>query len=126
MKRSNIYKAGIVLVVMFLLIGLFVSMTSAQGNGYAGGNNSSQGNAGPSDEGLHQFSEDAPDTDGDGIPNGQDEDSVPVCDDCWLDADGDGMPNCQDEDYDGDCTCVYEPQRNGWGKWDRNASDEEE
>ena len=63
------------------------------------------------------YNDNAPDHDGDGIPNGQDPDYVPVnpdqgkrfggfvdedgdgINDRMQDADGDGIPNCQDPDW---------------------------
>jgi len=68
------------------------------------------------DENGDGYNDNAPDSDGDGIPNGQDPDYVPVnpdqgkrfgfidedgdgINDRMQDADGDGIPNCQDPDY---------------------------
>ncbi len=70
------------------------------------------------DENGDGYNDNAPDSDGDGIPNGQDEDftggmmhgrhAVSFVDengdgfnDNAPDADGDGIPNCYDEDYTG-------------------------
>lgn len=68
------------------------------------------------DENGDGYNDNAPDHDGDGIPNGQDPDYVPVnpdqgkrfgfidedgdgINDRMQDADGDGIPNCQDPDW---------------------------
>jgi len=68
------------------------------------------------DEDGDGYNDNAPDADGDGIPNGQDEDYVPAgnggyggggfvdedgdgFNDNAPDTDGDGIPNGQDEDY---------------------------
>jgi len=68
------------------------------------------------DENGDGYNDNAPDHDGDGIPNGQDPDYQPAnpekskrygffdedgdgINDRMQDADGDGIPNCQDPDY---------------------------
>ena len=73
--------------------------------------------AGFVDENGDGYNDNAPDHDGDGIPNGQDPDYVPAnpdqgnrfgfidedgdgINDRFQDADGDGIPNCQDPDWE--------------------------
>ena len=68
------------------------------------------------DENGDGYNDNAPDHDGDGIPNGQDDDYQPLnpdreksngfvdedgdgINDRMQDADGDGIPNCEDEDW---------------------------
>ncbi len=117
---SNYKKAGVVLLIVLLAVGMLATMSLAQNMGYQGGQNElSKGKAkfGPG-SGNGGYRPEAPDADGDGIPNGLDDDYVPDCDCpcCLADDDGDGIPNCQDDDYEGNCNCVGEPQGKQWGK----------
>jgi len=118
---SNYKKAGVVLLVILLVLGLFATMSLAQNNGNAGGKNGfSKGDISVAEpcSGRGGYRQDAPDDDGDGIPNGLDDDYIADCDCecCVADDDGDGIPNCQDEDYEGDCACAGEPKGHQWGK----------
>lgn len=90
MKSTRIFKVGTILLVMALAVGIFAALALADGSGLKG-INTGMGNKG-----------DAPDDDGDGIPNGQDEDYVSECDD-----------EC-------DGTCDSEPKGSGMR---RNSSD---
>lgn len=117
---SNYKKAGVILLVVLLIAGIFAMMSFAKNTGYAGGKNGfSKGdvNVGPG-SGNGGYRQDAPDADGDGIPNGLDDDYVSDCDCecCSADDDGDGIPNCQDEDFQGTCSFEGDPQGNQWGK----------
>lgn len=117
---SNYKKFGVILLVAVLITGIFAMVGFAQNMGYAGGKNGySKGNVnvGPG-SGNGGYRQDAPDADGDGIPNGLDEDYIADCgcECCSEDDDQDGIPNCQDPDYEGTCTCEGEPQGNQWGK----------
>ncbi len=121
---SSYKKIGVIFLVFLLIAGILTFNSFAQNNGYAGGKNgfskgntNGNANAGPG-SGNGGYRQDAPDADGDGIPNGLDDDYVSDCDCecCLADDDGDGIPNCQDEDYQGTCTCEGEPQGNQWGK----------
>ena len=113
MKSSRNLKVGVILLVIALAVGIFAAFALADGNGLKGNGNSNQGQnqncedcIGSSNNGMNAGmgnSKDAPDDDGDGIPNGQDQDYVPH--DC-------------DEECDG--TCDSEPKGNGMG---RNSSD---
>lgn len=116
----NYKKAGLVLLVVLLIAGMFAMMSFAKNTGNAGARNGySKGvvNVGPG-SGNGGYNPDAPDADGDGIPNGLDKDYVADCDCecCSEDDDKDGIPNCQDEDFEGTCSCEGEPQGNQWGK----------
>ena len=91
MKSTRIFKVGTILLVMALAVGIFAALALADGSGLKG-INTGMGNKG-----------DAPDDDGDGIPNGQDEDYV--------------LHECDDE-CDG--TCDREPKGSGMR---RNSSD---
>jgi len=118
MKSSRNLKVGVTLLVIALAVGVFALVVWADGNGANGmGRGLSVNNESPR-YGMQdkEFSnqveglEDrmgrraaAPDDDGDGIPNGQDEDYVPH--DC-------------DDECDG--TCDSEPKGNGMR---RNSSD---
>jgi len=130
MKSSRNLKVGVTLLVIALAVGVFALVVWADGNGTNGtygmrggssGNIESprygMQNKGVSNQGQTQGCEDcvegqgngmnqradAPDDDGDGIPNGQDEDYVPH--DC-------------DDECDG--TCDSEPKGSGMR---RNSSD---
>ncbi|HAJ32252.1 MAG TPA: hypothetical protein DCK79_02620 [Candidatus Atribacteria bacterium] len=130
MKSSRNLKVGVTLLVIALAVGVFSLVVWADGNGTNGmygmrggssGNIESprygMQNKGVSNQGQNQDCEDcvgnlgngmgqradAPDDDGDGIPNGQDEDYIPH--DC-------------DDECDG--TCDSEPKGSGMG---RNSSD---
>ncbi len=91
MKSTRIFKGGTILLVIALAVGIFAALALADGSGLKG-INTGMGNKG-----------DAPDDDGDGIPNGQDSDYVPH--------------EC-DEACDG--TCDSEPKGSGMR---RNSSD---
>jgi len=120
MKSSRIFKVGTILLVLALAVGVFALVVWADGNGTYGMRGGSSGNIesprygmqdkGASNQGQTQDCEDcvgylnngmgnrnnAPDDDGDGIPNGQDADYVH--NDC-------------DEECDG--TCDSEPKGSG-------------
>ena len=117
MKSSRNLKVGVTLLVIALAVGVFALVVWADGNGtYGVGRGSSVDGATPR-YGMQdkEFSNQAdglgnemsrraaaPDDDGDGIPNGQDDDYVSVCDD-----------EC-------DGTCDSEPKGSGMR---RNSSD---
>ena len=127
MKSSRNLKVGVTLLVAALAVGVFALVVWADGNGMYGMRGGSSGNLasprygmqdkGVSNQGQNQDCEDcvaglgngmgrreaAPDDNGDGIPNGQDQDYVPH--DC-------------DEECDG--TCDSEPKGSGMR---RNSSD---
>ena len=113
MKSSRNLKVGVTLLVIALTVGIFAAFALADGNGLKGNGNSNQGQnqncedcIGNPNNGINTGMGnrvDAPDDDGDGIPNGQDADYVH--NDC-------------DEECDG--TCDSEPKGNGMG---RNSSD---
>jgi len=100
MKSSRIFKGGTILLVIALAVGVFALLAWADGNGTGG---KFSGNMGNANNGIGRRAE-APDDDGDGIPNGQDEDYVSECDD-----------EC-------DGTCDSEPKGNGMR---RNISENE-
>ncbi|MCK4309015.1 MAG: hypothetical protein KAW42_03455 [Candidatus Atribacteria bacterium] len=126
MKSSSIFKGGTILLVIALAVGVFALVVWADGNGMYGMRGSSSGdietprygmqNKGAFNQEQTQDCEDcveglgngmgrraeAPDDDGDGIPNGQDPDYVSECDD-----------EC-------DGTCDSEPKGSGMR---RNSSD---
>ena len=126
MKSSRNLKVGVILLVIALAVGVFALVVWADGNGTYGMRGGSKGNIetprygmqnkGVSNQMQNQDCEDcveglgngmgrraeAPDDDGDGIPNGQDEDYVSECDD-----------EC-------DGTCDSEPKGSGMR---RNSSD---
>ena len=126
MKSSRNLKVGVTLLVIALAVGVFALVVWADGNGMYGMRGGSSGNMvtpryGMQDKGAfnqmqNQDCEDcieglgnrmgrranAPDDDGDGIPNGQDSDYESTC----------------DEECDG--TCDSEPKGSGMG---RNSSD---
>ena len=115
---SNYKKAGVVLLVVLLIAGMFATMSFAKNTGYTGGKNGySKGdvNVGPG-SGNGGYKKDAPDADGDGIPNGLDDDYISDCDCDCCSAGADGIPNCQNKNYQGTCRCEGEPQGNQWGK----------
>ena len=102
MKSTRIFKVGTILMVIALAVGIFAALALADGNGLKGKGNSNQGQnqncedctVGPNN-GINTGmgnSEDAPDEDGDGIPNGQDPDYT--LHDCDEECDGtcDGVP----------------------------------
>ncbi|MGB6369482.1 MAG: hypothetical protein WBF68_00395 [Atribacterota bacterium] len=117
MKSSRNLKVGVTLLVIALAIGVFALVVWADGNGTYGMRRGSSGDVATPRYGIQnkEFSDqveglgngmgrraNAPDDDGDGIPNGQDEDYVSECDD-----------EC-------DGTCDSEPKGNGMR---RNSSD---
>ena len=87
MKSTRIFKAGTILLVLALAVGIFAALALADGNGLKGKMNSNQGQnqncadcTGSPNNGINPGmgnSKDAPDDDGDGIPNGQDSDYTP-------------------------------------------------
>ena len=113
MKSTRIFKVGTILLVLALAVGIFAALALADGNGLKGKGNSNQGQnqncedcIGSPNNGINAGmgnSKDAPDKDGDVIPNGQDEDYT--------------THEC-DEACNGTCDGV--PQGNGWK---RNSSD---
>ena len=101
MKSTRIFKVGTILMVIALAVGIFAALALADGNGLKGKGNSNQGQnqncedcTGSPNNGINTGmgnSKDAPDDDGDGIPNGQDDDYVSSCDgEC--DGTCDGIP----------------------------------
>ena len=106
MKSTRIFKVGTILLVLALAVGIFAALALADGNGLKGKGNSNQGQnqncedcIGSSNNGMNAGmgnSKDAPDDDGDGIPNGQDSDYTP-------------------HECDGECdgTCDSEPKGSG-------------
>jgi hypothetical protein len=113
MKSTRIFKVGTILLVIALVVGIFAALALADGNGLKGKGNSNQGQnqncgdcTGSPNNGINTGmgnSKDAPDDDGDGIPNGQDSDYTPH--------------EC-DEECDG--TCESKPKGSGMR---RNSSD---
>jgi len=113
MKNSRNLKVGVTLLVIALAVGVFALVVWADNNGtYGMGRGQSVDNESPRYGMLNkdkEFSNQAegmgnelnrkaaaPDQDGDGIPNGQDEDYVSECDDecdgtCDSEAQGTGM-----------------------------------
>ena len=111
MKSSRNLKVGVTLLVIALTVGFFALIVWADGNGTDGIGKGSSGIIGAPRYGMQnkEFSNQteglgnemsrkaaAPDHDGDGIPNGQDEDYVSECDDecdgtCDSEAQGVGM-----------------------------------
>jgi hypothetical protein len=111
MKSSRNLKVGVTLLVIALAVGVFALVVWADGNGMYGmrGGSSVDGATpryGMQDKEFSNQAEglgngmgrsvNAPDDDGDGIPNGQDEDYVTECDDecdgtCDSEAKGSGM-----------------------------------
>ena len=105
------FKGGTILLVVALVVGVFALIVWADGNGTYGVGRGSSGNietprygmqnkevSNPVDGLGNEMSRRAaaPDDDGDGIPNGQDEDYVSECDDecdgtCDSEAKGSGM-----------------------------------
>jgi len=117
MKSSRNLKVGVILLVIALAVGVFALVVWADGTGTYGMRRGSSGNIESPRYGMQNKEvsnqveslgdgmgrrADAPDDDGDGIPNGQDEDYVSECDD-----------EC-------DGTCDSEPKGNGMR---RNSSD---
>jgi len=117
MKSSRNLKVGVTLLVIALAIGVFALVVWADGNGTYEMRGGSSGDVATPRYGMQnkEFSDqveglgngmgrraNAPDDDGDGIPNGQDEDYVSECDD-----------EC-------DGTCDGEPKGSGMR---RNSSD---
>ena len=117
MKSSRNLKVGVILLVVALAVGVFALVVWADGNGMYGMREGSSGNIespryGMQNKGASNQVEglgdgmgrraDAPDDDGDGIPNGQDSDYESICDD-----------EC-------DGTCDSEPKGSGMK---RNSSD---
>jgi hypothetical protein len=109
LKSSKNLKIGVILLVIALTVGIFAALSFADGNGLKGKGNSNQEQnqncedcTGSSNNGINTGMgnrEDAPDDDGDGIPNGQDSDYI--------------LHDC-DGECDGICDGV--PQGNGWGR----------
>ena len=111
MKSSRNLKVGVTLLVIALAVGVFALVVWADGNGTDGIGKGSSGIIGAPRYGMQnkEFSNQteglgnemsrkaaAPDHDGDGIPNGQDQDYVSECDDecdgtCDSEAQGVGM-----------------------------------
>jgi len=111
MKSSRNLKVGVTLLVIVLTVGVFALVVWADGNGTDEIGKGSSGIIGAPRYGMQnkEFSNQteglgnemsrkaaAPDHDGDGIPNGQDEDYVSECDDecdgtCDSEAQGVGM-----------------------------------
>jgi len=111
MKSSRIFKGGMILLVVALVVGVFALIVWADGNGTYGVGRESSGNIETPRYGMpnkevsnqakglgNEMSRRAatPDHDGDGIPNGQDEDYVSECDDecdgtCDSEDKGNGM-----------------------------------
>jgi len=120
MKSSRIFKGGTILLVIALAVGVFALVVWADGNGMYGMRGGLSGNIesprygmqnkGTSNQEQNQNCEDcvgylsngignrnnAPDDDGDGIPNGQDSDYESICDEecdgtCDGEAKGNGM-----------------------------------
>jgi len=111
MKSTRIFKGGTILLVIALAVGVFTLIVWADSNGTYGMGRGSSGNIetpryGMQDKEVSGQTEGlgnemsrraaAPDHDGDGIPNGQDEDYVSECDDecdgtCDSEAQGSGM-----------------------------------
>ncbi len=99
---------------VFAVAAMFLTLVSFSADSFA--QNGNHG-AGFVDENGDGYNDNAPDQDGDGIPNGQDPDYVPLnpdrgnrfggfidedgdgINDRMQDADGDGIPNCEDPDY---------------------------
>ncbi|HER25055.1 MAG TPA: hypothetical protein ENO17_08415 [Candidatus Atribacteria bacterium] len=113
MISRRILKTGTILLIIALAVGIFAALVLADGNGLKGKGNSFQGQnqncadcIGSPNNGINAKmgnNKNAPDEDGDGIPNGQDTDYV--------------LHNCEEE-CDGTCEGV--PQGNGWR---RNSTD---
>ena len=111
MKSSRNLKVGVTLLVIALAVGVFALVVWADGNGMYGMRGGSSVDGATPRYGMQdkEFSNqveglgngmgrsvNAPDDDGDGIPNGQDEDYVTECDDecdgtCDNEAKGSGM-----------------------------------
>ena len=111
MKSSRNLKVGAILLVIALAIGVFALIVWADGNGTYGMRGGSSGNIETPRYGMQNKEVSnqveglgngmgrkaaAPDDDGDGIPNGQDEDYETECDDecdgtCDSEAKGSGM-----------------------------------
>jgi hypothetical protein len=111
MKSSRNLKVGVTLLVIALAVGVFALIVWADGNGMYGMRGGSSVDGATPRYGMQdkEFSNqieglgngmgrsvNAPDDDGDGIPNGQDEDYVTECDDecdgtCDSEAKGSGM-----------------------------------
>jgi len=113
MKSSRIFKRGTILLIVALVVGASALIVWADGNGTYGVGRGSSGNIETPRNGMLNNEDSnqakglgnemsrkaaAPDDDGDGIPNGQDEDYVSVCDgtcdgecESYIDTDGDGI-----------------------------------
>jgi len=96
MKSSRNLKVGVILLVIALAVGVFALVVWADGTGTYGMRRESSGNIESPRYGMQNKEvsnqveslgdgmgrrADAPDDDGDGIPNGQDGDYVSECDD---------------------------------------------
>jgi len=108
MKSSRIFKKGAILLIVALVVGASALIVWADGNETYGMGRGSSGNIETPRYGMQDTNQAkgggnemsrkaaAPDDDGDGIPNGQDEDYVSECDDecdgtCDSEAKGSGM-----------------------------------
>ena len=111
MKSSRIFKRGTILLIVALVVGASALIVWADGNGTYGVGRGSSGNIETPRNGMLNNEDSnqakglgnemsrkaaAPDDDGDGVPNGQDEDYVSVCDDecdgtCDSEPKGTGM-----------------------------------
>jgi len=111
MKSSRIFKRGMILLIVALVVGASALIVWADGNGTYGVGRGSSGNIETPRYGMLNNEDSnqakglgnemsrkaaAPDDDGDGVPNGQDEDYVSVCDDecdgtCDSEPKGTGM-----------------------------------
>ena len=106
MKKLTKLSIVAIAAVFFIFVSLNVDSYAQNGNH----------GTGFVDENGDGYNDNAPDHDGDGIPNGQDPDYVPLnpdqgkrfgfidedgdgINDRMQDADGDGIPNCQDPDW---------------------------
>jgi hypothetical protein len=101
-------------LLVFAFAAMFLTFVSFSADSYA--QNGNHG-AGFVDENGDGYNDNAPDHDGDGIPNGMDEDYISLnpnagngargfvdedgdgINDNFQDADADGIPNCEDPDY---------------------------
>ena len=126
MKSSRNLKVGVTLLVIALAVGVFALVVWADGNGMYGMRGGSNGNTVTPRYGMqnkefsnqmqNQDCEDCVEGPGNGMGRGADA----------PDHDGDGIPNGQDEDYVSDCddecdgTCDSEPKGSGMR---RNSSD---
>jgi hypothetical protein len=121
MKSSRNLKVGVILLVVALAVGVFALVVWADGNGTDGVGRGASGNIESPRYGMQSkdFSNqveglgnemsrkgNAPDDDGDGIPNGQDDDYETECDDecddtCDSEPKGSGMRRNSPDDISG-------------------------